>query len=350
MNLKGVHCLVTGGAGFVGSHLVDKLVQYGAEVVAIDNLSIGRLENLTKASSKENFKFHQMDILDSETMKSIVKSMDAVFHLATRSVRKSLTQPSLVHEINVQGTYNLLMASAKAGVGKFVYCSSSEVNGTAGKVPMSEDYDFAPETIYGASKLAGEFYTQVFQRSGWLKTVIARPHNNYGPRAHYEGSAGELIPRFILRALMGAPLPVYGEGTQTRDFTFVEETAEFLIRLMADEKCTGETVNVCRGQEVSVCEIAHIILSQTGSKSELQHLPARPNDVLRLYGDHSKLKRLIGSVPSVGIEEGMKKTIEWYKGAVRLDESTRKALSDAAWGEEPREEWLNEVSNRKSKF
>lgn len=348
MKITGRNCLVTGAAGFIGSHLVDRLLTHGAEVIGVDDLSIGHLGNLSEASKNPKFKFVKLDILHPEPLKSLLKNVDYVFHLATRSVRLSLRQPSLVHAVNTQGTYNVLTAAAEARVKKFLYVSSSEVNGTAQVVPMKEDYTFAPETIYGASKLAGEYYTQVFHRSGWLETTIARPHNNYGPRAHYAGSTGELIPRFILKCLLGLPLSVYGDGNQTRDFTFVRETCDILIRLMESDSTGGEVVNVCRGEEVSVLKIAQLVQRFLESGSAIEHLPARKNDVLRLYGDNSKLRDLINFVPTVSIEEGLRETISWYKANIPLNEATRSSLTGLAWNEEPCEKWIEDLSNSHS--
>lgn len=349
MKIDGRRCLVTGGAGFIGSHLVDHLLARDCSVVAVDDLSLGSKEKLADALENPAFTFQHLDILDRDRMAAIMQDIDVVFHLATRSVRVSLCQPSLVHQVNVEGTYNVLSLAAAKGVQKFLYCSSSEVNGTAGVVPMVEKYDYAPETIYGASKLAGEYYTQVFERSGWLNTVIARPHNNYGPRAHYKGLAGELIPRVILQARLGMPLTIYGNGEQTRDFTYVEETCEFLIRLAEEESCRGEIFNVCRGQEITVKQIIEKILTLTGSSSQVLKLPSRPSDVGRLLGDPSKLRIVLGTSPELSIDEGLRRTVSWYGENVPLSEETKRELVDTAWSDAPKERWLQDaLSHRQS--
>jgi UDP-glucose 4-epimerase len=246
-----------------------------------------------------------------------------------------------VHEVNVTGTLNVLKAAAAAKVEKFLYCSSSEVNGTATVVPMTEDYHYNPETIYGASKLTGEYYTQVFQRSGWLQTVIARPHNTYGPREHYEGHLGEVIPRFILRAFGGKAPTIYGDGMQTRDFTYVTETADFLVRLMESPKTVGETFNVCRGQEVSVREIAALISKLTGLNKEPEYLSARPSDVRRLYGSTEKLKKALGASPSISISDGLQQTVEWFKKHVPLTPEVLASMQAENWESITGESWLN---------
>jgi UDP-glucose 4-epimerase len=334
--------IVTGGAGFIGSHLVDRLLAAGGRVTVIDDFSTGSLANLAQHHGNPALTVREASILDARAMEEIVAGHDCVFHLACRNVRLSLRHPTIVHEVNATGTLNVLKAAAKARVRRFLYCSSSEVNGTAEQVPMPEDYHFKPETIYGASKLAGEYYTQVFQRSGWCPTVIVRPHNNYGPREHYQGDKGEVIPRFILWALSGKPPVVYGSGGQTRDFTYVEETADFLVRLMEHDPAEGTTVNLCRGDEVSILEIARIIAELTGLALAPVHVPGRPSDVLRLFGDNSRLRALLGDAPGIGIRDGLARTVAWFRHNVPLSAALLDSLSVKNWEDGGRESWLPE--------
>jgi len=339
-------CLVTGGAGFIGSHLVGRLLALGARVRVLDDFHSGTRANLADHADKTELEIIEGSVCDSSTTAYSAADCDYVFHLACRNVRESLTMPTPNHDVNATGTFEMLKASVAAGVKRFLYCSSSEVNGTADIVPMPEDYHFKPETIYGASKLCGEYYTQVFHRSGWLETVIARPHNNYGPREHYLGIAGEVIPRFILLALAGHPLTVYGDGRQTRDFTYVAETAEYLLKLALSPHTAGSTYNVCRGEEVSILDIAKIILKLTGSCSEIRHLPARPNDVLRLYGDPERLRNALGSSPSIPIDEGLRFTVEWFKNNVPLTDALFASFSAREWENLPPESWIAAAQSR----
>lgn len=309
----GRRVIVTGGAGFIGSHVVEALLERGAEVVVVDDLSTCGREKISHLEDNSHFSLIVADVRDEDAMSESLKEADIVMHLATRNVRLSLSCPTEVHEVNVIGTYNVLKAAKRCNVPRFLYCSSSEVNGTAQKVPTKEEYHFKPETIYGASKLAGEFYTSVFQRSGWLNTVIARPYNSYGPREHACGHYGEVIPRFILQALSGKPLTVYGDGLQTRDFTYVTETASFLVDLATHDKTVGGTFNVCRGQETSIITIAQAISERTGLNQAPVFLPARMSDVLRLWGDPTRLKETLASTPSISIEEGLDRTIAWFR-------------------------------------
>lgn len=340
MELRRKRVVVTGGAGFIGSHLVDVLVAHKNEVVVIDDFSSGSEANLRHHEGNKLLEVARADVRDFPAMEQLLDKADCVFHLATRNVRLSLRHPTVVHDVNVTGTLNVLKAAAAAGVSRFLYCSSSEVNGTADVVPMPEEYHYRPETIYGASKLAGEYYTQVFHRAGWLKTVIARPHNNYGPREHYEGLKGEVIPRFILWAFGGHSPIIFGDGKQTRDFTYVEETATFLVRLLEADQALGETFNVCRGEEVSISEIARLICEVAGAKVVPEYRSSRPSDVLRLYGDPSKLRFVLGNSPSMSIREGLERTVEWFRHNVPVTEKLIASLRSENWEEVEGESWL----------
>ncbi len=346
MDVRNARVLVTGGAGFIGSHLVENLLVRGNEVVVVDDYSSGSPSQLAHLGHPHGLRLIEGDIRDEALLGRIMPGVRQVFHLATRNVRLSLVQPSVVHEVNTTGTLNVLKAAASAGVERLLYCSSSEVNGTADVVPMPEDYAYRPETIYGASKLAGEYYALVFHRAGWLPTVVARPHNNYGPREHFAGQKGEVIPRFILWGLAGQPLRIYGSGTQTRDFTFVEETADYLVRLLECDAALGEVVNVCRGEEVSIVELAGLIRDLTGGASEVVHLPGRPSDVLRLFGDPTRLGRLLGSTPSVSIAEGLRRTVEWFREHVQPSPEVLASLEVNTWARHTPEPWLAQVRKR----
>jgi UDP-glucose 4-epimerase len=342
--LRGSRVLVTGGAGFIGSHLVDALLQAGSEVLVVDDFSSGSRANLAHHASSGRLRLERADVLDAAAMRSLHKGVQFVFHLATRNVRLSLRQPTVVHEVNATGTLNVLKAASAAGVKRLLYCSSSEVNGTADVVPMREDYRFRPETIYGASKLAGEYYAQVFQRAGWLATVIARPHNNYGPREHYRGALGEVVPRFILWALAGRPLTIFGDGLQTRDFTYVTETAQLMVELMTCERAVGDVFNICRGEEVSIREVARLVAELTGQAVPVRHRPNRPSDVLRLCGDPAKLKRLLGKSPQIAMCDGLARTIAWFRENVKLTDRVLSSMQPENWDGLPPESWLRGAS------
>lgn len=334
--------IVTGGAGFIGSHLVDRLLRDGRPVLVIDDFSSGTRENLAHHANNPLLRTVEADILDQEAMFDLCAGADTIYHLACRNVRLSLRQPTIVHEVNATGTLNMLKAAARARVRRFLYCSSSEVNGTADVVPMPEDYHFKPETIYGASKLTGEYYAQVFHRAGWLETVVVRPHNNYGPREHYYGVKGEVIPRFILWALAGQAPVIYGDGLQTRDFTYVTETADTLFRIMEAPQTAGMVLNLCRGEEVSILEIARIITELTGLDAQPEYAPGRPSDVLRLYGDPSRLQAIMGDAPQISIREGLRLTLDWFQTNVPLTEELFASMQPRNWEQCEAEKWLGQ--------
>jgi UDP-glucose 4-epimerase len=306
--------LVTGGAGFIGSHLVDALVFRGDDVVVVDNLSVGRAENLAQHTTNPRFALRVADVLDKDTMRDLAAGCQVVFHLATQCVRLSLFDPEIVHRVNTEGTLNLLLAAAAAGVKRFVYVSSSEAFGSAQTVPMSERHPCDPTTIYGASKLAGEHYTTAFHRTHALSTVIVRPFNTYGPRSHFEGAYGELIPKFVVRVTNGRPPIVFGDGLQTRDFTHVSDTVDGMIRASESDALVGSSVNVARGEEVTVNEIARLVLRACGREDLAPvHGPERPADVRRHYADITTARRVLNFTPAVGIEDGIGRYVSWFR-------------------------------------
>jgi UDP-glucose 4-epimerase len=217
------------------------------------------------------------------------------------------------HEVNATGTLKLIAAARDAGVLRFVYVSSSEVYGTAQTVPMTEDHPTRPATVYGASKLAGEAYARAFHATYGYPTVVVRPFNAYGPRCHHEGDSGEVIPKFLLRSLARRPMVIFGDGLQTRDFTFVTDTARG-IRLAGDsDAAVGSTVNLGSGKEVTIRELAgHVAVSASWMDPAIVHERQRPGDVTRLYADTARAQDLLGYQASVPLEEGLARLREWY--------------------------------------
>ncbi|HEU4369336.1 MAG TPA: SDR family NAD(P)-dependent oxidoreductase [Methylomirabilota bacterium] len=307
--------LVTGGAGFIGSHLVEALVEAGSRVRVLDDFSSGRREHLADVAGVADVV--EGDVCDEATLDRVFAGVDVVFHLATRGVRLSLSQPVEVHRVNSEGTLRALWAARRAGVGRFVYVSSSEVYGTAVTVPMSEGHPLAPTTVYGATKLAGEHYARAMTESFGLPTVIVRPFNTYGPRAHFEGAYGEVIPRFTVRLLNGLPPVMFGDGMQTRDFTYVTDTVRGILFAATRGAGTGEIVNVARGEEVSILRIARLLGEAVGHALDPTHAEARPADVRRHWADVSLARERLGFTASVGIEEGLRRYLEWFRATYR---------------------------------
>lgn len=314
MELKGKKVLVTGGAGFIGSHLVDALIREGSNVCVIDNLINGKIENLSQHKGNKQFRLIIGSIIDSKALSESMDSVDIVFHLACLGVRHSLKHPFKNHRTNAEGTLLVLEEAYKKRIEKFIYCSSSEVYGSAEYVPMPESHPTHPFTVYGASKLAGEAYARAYFKRYGLKTIIIRPFNTYGPRSHHEGDAGEMIPKSIVRALNREPLLLFGDGSQTRDYTYVEDIAKGLIRAAECEKLIGETFNLGSNFEISIKQIAENILKLTGNTSAgLKYFPNRPADVMRLYANSTAFSDITNWQPEVRLEEGISKTIAWFK-------------------------------------
>ncbi|MBI4670246.1 MAG: GDP-mannose 4,6-dehydratase [Chloroflexi bacterium] len=318
--------LVTGGAGFIGSNLVDALaVNNTHEIIVADDFSTGSRENVAQHAANPRVRVVALDIRDKYAVREIMRGVDVVYHLAVQCIRVSIRDPYLVHDVNATGTLHLLTAALDENVKRFVYCSSSEVYGTARRVPMDEEHPLVPTTPYGASKLAGETYARSFYLTYGLPVTIVRPFNTYGPREHFEGPYGEVIPKFVVRALNHAPLVIFGDGTQTRDFTDVSDTVRGLIAAGECDTLVGDVVNIARGQDVNLRDLAQIVLDTLpDSQSAIEYQAPRPGDVLRHFADISKAKRVLGFEPKIEIRQGVKRYVDWL---MRSEFDPREMLS-----------------------
>lgn len=313
MNKSECKVLITGGAGFIGSELTRQLASEVDKVLVVDNLVNGRRENIEDILS-DRVQLHVEDVRHTDTMISLMEGVDIVFHLACLGVRHSIHSPHENHEVNATATLNLLEAARKQGVKRFVYVSSSEVYGTAQWVPMTEEHPTFPMTVYGAAKLAGECYTRAYHRTYGYPTVVVRPFNSYGPRCHHEGDSGEVIPKFLLRCLAGKPMVIFGDGTQTRDFTFVSDTARGILLAGFADAAVGQTINLGQGGEISINALATAIPRVVGlDEVNVIHEAERPGDVWRLFADGSRAWELLGFSPSVSLEEGLTRLKQWYQ-------------------------------------
>lgn len=346
--------LVTGGAGFIGSELVAQLLTAGRRVRVLDNLATGKRENLNglldavSGATRGRCELEVGDVRDETALAAALDGVGAVFHLACLGLRRSLRDPEESHEVNATATLRLLAAARRAGVGRFLHVSSSEVYGSAGsdgfagsddaakgrrRRGMNEDHPTRPTTAYGAAKLAGEAYARSYHQVYGLPVTIARPFNAYGPRSHHEGDAGEVIPRFLVRALAGEPLVVFGDGRQTRDFTHVRDVARGLRLAASCQGAVGETLNLGSGTEISIAALAGQIRRLCGrSELPIVHEAPRPGDLRRLRADASRARQLLGWEPRVGWEKGLREIKDWIESCRRRpDELLREQGGPASW-------------------
>lgn len=307
--------LVTGGAGFIGSHLVDALLARGHSVRVLDDFSTGKMANLEEARAVGRLEIVEGSVLDRDVLELATNGTDAVFHLAVQCVRRSLGKPIENHDVNATGTLYTLEAARKYGVKRYIYCSSSEVYGNASDRPLDELATVcAPVTVYGAAKLAGELYALAYWRTYRLPTIVVRPFNSYGPREHDQGDLAEVIPRFVIRALNGKSPVIFGDGSQGRDFTYVTETARGLAAVLDADSLIGSLVNVGHGRLVTIRELAETVLKHCGRFDQgLEFAAGRPGDVHRLIADTSRAKSILHFEAQVPLDEGIRRYLQWFR-------------------------------------
>ena len=310
--------LVTGGGGFIGSNLVHTLVASGRSVRVLDNFSTGLRTNLSSISSKIDLV--DGDLCRDEVLKKAVQGVRYILHFAAiPSVIRSVEDPLPTNNVNVTGTLNLLVAARDAGVERVVFSSSSSVYGNTATLPKREGMLPEPLSPYALSKLAGEHYCRMFRDLYGLRTFSLRYFNVFGPRQNPKSDYAAVIPLFV-DALMHDRAPViFGDGEQTRDFTYVDDVvAANLCCCTAPDSAAGGVYNVAWGRRTSVNELARTIAAVLGKKIEPVHKPARAGDVRDSQADSTRARELLGWKPSVTFEEGLKRTVEWFRaGAAR---------------------------------
>lgn len=309
MALSGI-VLVTGGAGFIGSHIVEALVKSGARVRVVDNLSTGHLRNLQTVSGKIDFL--EGDLADEAIAHRAVENVELVFHeAALPSVPRSVSNPRETHLASVEATFNLLLAAKEKSVRRVVYAASSSAYGDQPTLPKVESMRPEPLSPYAAAKLVGEYYCQVFTRSYGLETICLRYFNVFGPRQDPSSPYSGVISQFIDRLMKSQRPIIYGDGEQTRDFTYVSNAVEANM-LAAETTCgIGEVINIANGEQVSINQLFQLVRQMTGrDEIEPEYQPARTGDILHSLADVTSARECLGFEPRIGLEEGLRLTVE----------------------------------------
>lgn len=317
--------LVTGVAGFIGSNLAHELLRRGERVIGFDNFETGKRENIEGLSG--NIEFQELDLLDTAGVNAICRGVDYVLHeAAIPSVPRSVKDPVSSHNTNITGTLNLLMAACDAGVKRVVYAGSSSAYGDTPTLPKREDMLPRPLSPYAVQKLAGELYLSSFSRVYGLETVSLRYFNIFGPRQDPASQYSGVLAKFITQMLTGDTCTIFGDGEQSRDFTYVDNavSANLLACSAPAEKVNGRVFNVGTGSRFSLNETFQILEGITGYSGRPRYADAREGDVRHSLADISRTHEAIGYEPLVGFEDGLRRTVEWYKGkGVDVEELNR---------------------------
>jgi nucleoside-diphosphate-sugar epimerase len=308
--MKSLRTLVTGGAGFIGSHLVDRLMKEDYEVMVLDNFSTGKVENIQLHLGSQKFHLVKGDVRNLENVREAVRDVDVVFHLAAIvNVPLSIEDPLLVNDVNVRGTLNLLKASLKENIERFIYVSSCAVYGEAHYLPINEEHSIMPLSPYGVSKFAAEHYCKIFHRIHGLKTVCLRFFNVYGPRQSVGPYSG-VITQFIGRLKRGKLPIIYGDGEQTRDFVYVKDVVEASMLVLKCQRCAGEVISVGTGKPTTINELAKVLMNMfRETNAEPEYAPPKPGDIQHSHADIKKAERMLGYKPSVVLKEGIRKLL-----------------------------------------
>jgi UDP-glucose 4-epimerase len=304
--------IVTGGAGFIGSHIVEELAQQQHEVVIFDNLFSGKMENIRPFLKKKNVTFVQDSITNLSELKKTFEGADGIFHEgAIASVPRSIANPLATNEANVTGTLNVLIAARDCCVRKVLFASSSSVYGNTPTLPKREDMTPNPLSPYAVSKLTGEYYLKVFCELYGFKTVSLRYFNVFGPRQDPKSEYAAVIPRFITKILSHESPTIYGDGRQTRDFTYVKDVVQSNIRAM--ESDAQGVFNVAYCKRIDLNELASLIMEITGITVPLVYEPARTGDVMDSLADIKRAQEAFGYAPEYTVKTGLQETIAWYQ-------------------------------------
>jgi len=311
MRFRYSQILVTGGAGFIGSHIADRLLNEGLEVTVIDNLHTGRLENVVHNQHRKNFHLIKGNILNFDLIKGIMKNLDAVFHIAAlSSVPLSVKNPILTNEVNVKGTLNLLKACLNSSIKRFISASSASIYGETENLPINENAIPRPASPYAVSKLASEKYIQVFCHAYGLETVCLRYFNVYGPRQAHNQYSG-VIATFTNQILNNQPPTIHGDGNQTRDFVNIKDVVDANMLALKRKNAVGESFNIATGKAVTINQLAKELLKICGKDLKPVYIDPRPCDIRYSYADISKARRVLGYEPKITLKKGLTEFVEW---------------------------------------
>lgn len=315
-SIEGKNVLVTGGAGFIGSHLCDELIARGAKkVVCVDNFFLGKMENIAEAMEHENFVLYRDDCRQFGVMQSIIEKeeIEVVFNMATIALNYSFFNPFDAYMVNVE-IANTLLELLKVGAYKtLIHTSSSEAYGTAQYSPMDENHPTDPTTPYAAGKAAADIMVHSFSKVLPLDISIIRPFNNYGPRQNAEGPLAGIIPVTAKRIKNGGKPMVQGDGEQTRDFIYVKDTVRGLLLAYENEASRGQIINLGTGYDMTMNSLLQGICDYMGYTGEWDHQEARTSDVRNLCANIDKARKVLGFEPLMKFEDGIKETLDWYK-------------------------------------
>lgn len=309
-----MRCLVTGGAGFIGSHVTASLLERGDAVVILDNLSTGREANLDGLAG--DLTLVRGDVADAALVERSVAGVDAIIHhAAVASVAASIEDPLRCDEVNVHGTVRLLEAARRHGVRRFILAASAAAYGDDPALPKHERLRPCPMSPYAASKVAAEHYVRVFAQLHGLSAVSLRYFNVFGPRQDPEGEYAAVIPKLIARMLEGMPPLIFGDGQQTRDFCYVQDVAEANLRALALSDARGQVMNIAGGSQISILELTRLLGELIGSETAPEHRQRRTGDVRHSWADISLARELLGWAPRHALADGLRQTVEHFREA-----------------------------------
>lgn len=319
------HCLVTGGAGFIGAHLVEGLLRRGHRVRVLDDFSTGSQANVRAVQEQLAaeglacpLEVVSGSILDQSTLAAAMHGIEYVFHKAAlASVPFSLAHPLQSNRVNVEGTLCVLLAARDAGVQRLIYAGSSSAYGDHPELPKREDHPTTPLSPYALAKLAGEQYCRLFTQLYHLETVTLRYFNVFGARQNPNSQYAAVVPKFITACLQGEPLPVYGDGQQSRDFTYVDNVVHGNVLAMTAPDVAGKVINVANGSRTTLLQLIAYLEAGTQQRAQIQFLEPRPGDVQHSQADISRAKALLGFEPLVDVEQGLQRTLEYYRQSLQ---------------------------------